>query len=271
MSHFKFSAVFLASLFAVAQVSAQAQPVNPGASAATNAAIGGVSQGVVFAAVVGVAMVAAVNSGSSGAVMANPATVAAEQGSAFANTAVIQAAIANTAASNAIKSLAKAGITGVAFDNAVKAANDASAALTQAIANSTAAASNLSAASKVAVVGVVNNGVTICAAPNSCTKAELLFLQLRATELAKEVAVLTQDLVVKTQNLAALVKKDLPSFDFEVVNAELDIAKANFLLVQTAANKAIETYNIAAAAAGSGTALAPSTGTIPASGTTGTV
>jgi hypothetical protein len=42
-----------------------------------------------------------------------------------------------------------------------------------------------------------------------------------------------------------------------------------FIEVQTAANNIVQSYNTASA--GSGTVLTPSTGTIPASGTTGTV
>jgi hypothetical protein len=271
MSKPQLTSIVLASLLATAQFTSHAQTANPGASAATNAAIGGVSQGVVVAAVVGVAMVAAINSGSSGAVMPNPATVVAEEAAAAATATVVQAAVAKSAVTDAIDALANAVITGnVAFDNAVSEARAATQALTTAIAAAEAAKEDLSVASKVAVVGVVSNGKTICAAANSCTRSELLGLQEKVAVVSLLVAERTQAVIVKAQNLQALVEAFDSNFDVSTVKSLLDAAKVAFIEVQTAANKAVQSYNTASAGS-TGTVLTPSTGTIPASGTTGTV
>lgn len=262
--------VVLATLLATAQLSSHAQTSNPGASAATNAAIGGVSQGVVVAAVVGVAMVAAINTGSSGAVMPNSATVFAEETTASATSALTQAAVAKSAVTDAIDALANADISGnAAFDNAVIEAREATQALTTAIAAAEVAKDDLSVASRVAVVGVVSNGQTICAAANSCTRAELLGLQEKVAVASLLVAERTQAVIVKAQNLQAVVVAVNPSFNVITVNSKLDAAKVAFIEVQTAANTAAQSYNTASAGS-SGTVLTPSTGTIPASGTTGT-
>lgn len=264
------TSVVMATLLATAQLTSHAQATNPGASAAKQWAIGGVSQGVVVAAVVGVAMVAALNSGSSGAVVADPATVVAEETAASATTAVVQAAVAKTAVNNAIDALAAANTSNnTAISNAVTEARAAAAALTTAIADANAAKDDLSVASKVAVVGVVSNGKTICVAANSCTRAELLGLQEKVAVAALVVAERTQTVIVKTQNLQAVVLAVLPGFDVTAVNQELAVAKLAFVEVQTAANTAVQSYNTASAGS-SGTVLTPATGTIPASGTTGT-
>jgi hypothetical protein len=264
------TSVVLASLLATAQLTSHAQTANPGASAATNAAIGGVSQGVVVAAVVGVAMVAAINSGSSGAVIPNPGTVFAEETAAAATATVVQAAVAKDAVADVIVALKAANITGnTEFTNAVNEAEAATLELTQAISAADTAKSDLSVASSVAVVGVVSNGITICAAANSCTRAELLGLQEKVAVASLLVAERTQAVIVKTLNLKAVVLQAIPEFNVSIVNSKLDIAQAAFAEVQTAANTTVQSYNTASAGT-SGTVLTPSTGTIPASGTTGT-
>ena len=121
----------------------------------------------------------------------------------------------------------------------------------------------------MAVVGVVSNGKTICAAANSCTQSELLGLQEKVAVASLLVVERTQAVIVKTLNLKAVVLQAIPSFDVSIVNSKLDIAQVAFIEVQTAANNIVQSYNTASA--GSGTVLTPSTGTIPASGTTGTV
>lgn len=261
------TSVVLATLLVTAQLTSHAQATNPGASAATNAAIGGVSQGAVVAAVVGVAMVASLNSGSSGAVVANPVTLSAVEAVVLANTALTKATASNAAASSALDLLADSGATGPAFEQALSEARTASANLTTAVANAAVARSNLDAASKVGVVGVVNNGVKICEAANFCTTAEVRALQLRAVELMKEVGELNRIVILKIQTVIAEVRA-MSNFDTAKLNAallSLDVAVDAFFEVQTATNQAIQNYNTAS----SGTVLTPSTGTIPASGTTG--
>jgi hypothetical protein len=214
-------------------------------------------------------MVAAINSGSSGAVIPNPGTVFAEETAAAATATVVQAAVAKDAVTDAIDALARADIPGnAAFNQAVSEANAATQALTDAIADANAAKDDLSVASKVAVVGVVSNGKTICAAANSCTRAELLSLQEKVAVASKLVVETTRAVIVKAQNLQALVEALDSNFDVSTVKSLLDAAKVAFIEVQTAANKAVQSYNTASAGS-TGTVLTPSTGTIPASGTTG--
>jgi hypothetical protein len=273
MFKLQLTSVVLATLLATAQMTSHAQTANPGASAATNAAIGGVSQGVVVAAVVGVAMVAAINSGSSGAVMPNPGTPPVDQQLfTSANAAVVQAAVASDNIANAADALSFAGSSlqnNSAYIAASNEVRDARQALTAAVDEATRAVGNLSVASQVDVVGVVSNGVTICAAANSCTLAELRLLELRVVESSQLVVERTRAAIIKIQNLVAVIERDLPSFPVANASAAIIAAKDAFIQVRTAANIAVERYNTVSA--GSGTVLTPSTGTIPASGTTGTV
>jgi hypothetical protein len=97
----------------------------------------------------------------------------------------------------------------------------------------------------------------------------LLGLQEKVAVASLLVAERTQAVIVKAQNLQALVEAFDSNFDVSTVKSLLDAAKVAFIEVQTAANKAVQSYNTASAGS-TGTVLTPSTGTIPASGTTGT-
>jgi hypothetical protein len=108
--------------------------------------------------------------------------------------------------------------------NAVNEAEAATLALTQAIADAEGAKDDLSVASKVAVVGVVSNRKTICAAANSCTRAELLSLQEKVAVASLLVVEATQAVIVKAQNLQALVEALDSNFDVSTVKSLLDAA-----------------------------------------------
>lgn len=268
MSHFKFSAVFLASLFAVAQVSAQAQPANPGASAATNAAIGGVSQGVVFAAVVGVAMVAAVNSGSSGAVFkAAPAEFGEYLDlAAVVNTRVVEA---NKAVSDALAELEKltvaspsAGVT-----TALTAAKAALAKSQASQADANQAFQDLQKGNSVGVAAVMSGDRQICAAALTCTPAELQALN---ENYAKAVTIADKD-AVDVYNKSVALQRALTDSGVTIpdsVSVILSNSQAAVLALNTVVTQAVTKSNEIAAEIGSPT-LPPSTpGTVAAPGTT---
>ena len=235
-----------------------------GASAASQKAFGGLSQQEAVVGAFGVAFLAAVVSGNSGS------TTAVVTGAPSASAAATEATSAASAASTVISSLNAA----VRALGSVSVASTELLALYQAVStaealqiDAAAAASDLTAANAVPVVGVVNAGRTICAAANSCTKAELAALSFRAADTAKKAAEAALFAVARARDYeAALIKAGVtPSQAFSIA---LNAASEAALKAQAAANSAIDNYTKALAALGAtGTTISPSTGTTGATGT----
>jgi len=274
----KLSSILVASLLAATQLTVQAQ-TPAGAGAATNAAMGGVSTNVMIATAAGVAVIASLSSGNSGSFGA--ANVATSEGAKSSAAAATNAATANTAISTGLTQLQAALVTAglstnadisyayTQADLAAKAAVTAAAAAAQ-------AASDLAVASNVAIVGVVNGGRTICAAANSCTKAEILVLGLNAAVLAQKAVDATNFAVLVAQALKDVVLSKSANFPISTFNTWVADAKAAAVKAQASADQAESDYNKAAAALGAtGTTIAVgptgTTGTTGTSGTTGTL
>jgi hypothetical protein len=124
-------------------------------------------------------------------------------------------------------------------------------------------------ASKVTVVGVVNGGRTICAAATTCTKAEILALNLKAAQTAVASVNASNYAIYLTTVLRDQVLVANPTASVSAANSLLTTAQTAVTAAQTAANTTIANYQATATAFGStGTTITASTGT---TGTTGTV
>jgi hypothetical protein len=131
------------------------------------------------------------------------------------------------------------------------------------------AASDLDVASKVTVVGVVNGGRTICAAATTCTKAEILALNLKAAQTAVAAVNASNYAIYLTTVLRDQVLVANPTASVSAANSLLTTAQTAAAAAQTAANTTIANYQATATAFGTtGTTITASTGT---TGTTGTV
>jgi len=269
----KLSKVVAASLLALAQMGAQAQTA-AGASAATGFAFGSLtSQEVAFAAA-GVAILASANSGNSGPFIANGNNAVAAAAATSATTASTQAASANSSVSSAITALQAAAVaagisTNTAYIAAAAAANAAATAAATAATAASDAAADLAVASKVEVVGVVNGSRTVCAAANTCTKAEILALNLKAAQTAVASANATNFAIYMANALKNQIVYLAPTAVVTAATAFLTTASTAAVAAQTAANDTIAKYQATATAFGTtGTTITSSTGT---TGTTGTV
>jgi hypothetical protein len=262
----KLSIILATVVFASAQVHANE---GAGANAATGSAVGGVSTGVVVAAVAGIAVVAALSSGDSGTA-AVAAKTASENSAAAATSAAAgaaEASKANTSQQAALDSLSSLTLTGAAktaYDEVVAAlaASKASAA------EAAATAADLEEANKYDVLGVTRAGKTICAADKTCTAAEKRSLSYKAAFAAKtaaENALNVNKLLADLRAALVAAKIDIPP-GFDTAFAAANTAA---LAAQTAANKAIDSYT--ALAGSTGTVIKTSTGTIGAAGTTGSI
>ncbi|CAN1499474.1 hypothetical protein MCEMIEM12_00442 [Burkholderiaceae bacterium] len=262
----KLSIILATVVFASAQVHANE---GAGANAATGSAVGGVSTGVVVAAVAGIAVVAALTSGDSGtAEVAGTAKTASENSAAAAASAAVGATQA--AAANAQQELALAEVKALVEGNVTltDAYNAAFAAIEIAknsAAEAKVAAANLAAANKLGV------SAAVCAAATTCTKAELANLSYKAAYSAK----LAAEHALYAHKLLLDLRAALVTFNIAIpANFDTAIARSYTaaLASQTAANEAIVSYRATLTALGiTGTSIATSSGTTGTSGTTGSI
>jgi hypothetical protein len=235
------------------QTPAASKPAPAGASAATGAAVGGVSTGAVVAAIAVVAIAAAASSGSSGAAAPlDAANQTASQGATSANSALQAAATAAAAALNALPGGATPEITAV-FNQ-----------LTEASEARARAFAALSAAFNLPLVGS-------CAAVTSCT--------------AKEVETLYRNFVIALENEAnalaafqrALVARHdvlrLSSGSTGTLVRAIDDLTSKFEAAKAEAQLAAAGYKkwLAGRAGLTEFAFSGVTGTVGAVGTTGTI
>lgn len=264
MSIKKLSAIFAVALIASAQFSVQAQTAGAGAGAgaATLGAKGAITQNMVVGAVVGVAVIASLNSGSSGAV-ASPTNQASTSAVTAATAALTQSAITVNAANSFSQLLAGSSINTSGLTTAITDSQKANQA-------ALVAASDLAVATRT-VAAVTNNGKVICAA-SVCTNAEILGLSLKAASTAKvaaEAALYVATTMEAIKTLAA--SSNLTSDVVTQLTALTETARVASLASQTAANLAIQAYQAVAAATGTtGTTITASTGTTGTIGATGT-
>lgn len=264
------TSVVLATLLATTHMTSHAQTTNPGASAATNAAIGGVSQGVVVAAVVGVAMVAALNSGSSGAVFK---AAPAEFGQYVELAAVVNTRVAeaNKAVSDALAELET--LTGSSPSAGVTTALDAAkVALVKSQASQVAAnqaLQDLQRGQSAGVAAVMSGTRRICAAELTCTLAELQTLTERHAGAVRTADADAKDAHNKSIDLQLVLRQNNVQIPQNVVTLLNNSATAVTALATEAA-RAVTKSNENATALGTGTTLptAPS-GTVATPGTTG--
>jgi hypothetical protein len=263
----KVSTIVAAALMASAHFSVQAQTggtgTGAGAGAATSGAQGAITQNMVLGAVAGLAVIAALNSGDSGAV-ASPANQALAATVASANTAVTQANSALTAATSFSTQAAGSGIDTTSLNSAITALQTANL-------DAQAAASDLAVASQTVAV-VTNNGRVICAG-TVCTPSEISGLSFKAASTAKvaaEIALAVTGFMVEI-NTAVAANPNLSTEVKTALAAQLERARVASLASQTAANQAIENYKAALANLGTtGTTISASngtSGTIPPTGT----
>jgi len=264
MTSNKVSTVLAAALIASAHFSVQAQTVGAGAGAATSAAQGAITQNMVLGAVAGLAVIAALNSGNSGAV-ASPINQASTAAANSANTAVTQATSALTAATSFSTQAAGSGIDTTSLNSAITALQTANV-------DAQAAASDLAVASQTVAV-VTNNGRVICAG-TVCTPSEMAGLSFKAASSAKvaaEAALYVTD-VMRRINIFAAANPNLSTEVKAALASFLETARAASSIAQTAANQAIENYRAALANLGTtGTTISASNGTSGTIPTTGTV
>jgi hypothetical protein len=266
MTSNKVSTVLAAALIASAHFSVQAQTVGAGAGAgaATSAAQGAITQNMVLGAVAGLAVIAALNSGDSGAV-ASPINQASTAAANSANTAVTKADSALIAAKSVATIVADSGINTSGLSSAITA-------LETAKQNAQAAASDLAVASRT-IAMVTNNGKVICAA-SVCTNAEILGLSFKAASTAKvaaDAALYVANLIQSINTLAA-TNSNLSTAAKGQLTALLETARVASLESQTAANQSVQAYQDLLAAQGTtGTTITASTGTTGTIGATGTV
>lgn len=260
MTAMKISTIVAAALIASAQFSVQAQTVGAGAGAATAGAQGAITQNMVLGAVAGLAVIAALNSGDSGAV-ASPTNQASTTAATSATAATTQATAVTNAATSFTTLLAGSSIDTSSLTTAIAASQEANQA-------AQVAATDLAVASRT-IAAVTSNGKVICAA-SVCTNAEILGLSFKAATTAKaaaEAALFVKTVMQEINTLAA----STPALNSTVIAqlaALTETARVASLASQTAANQAIQAYQAVAVAMGTtGTTITASTGT---TGTTGT-
>ena len=204
--------------------------------------------------------------GSSVATSPGQQTISAAASSA--SQAASQSQTANTSISTAVSSLAELVTSNPALStNSTVAAAAATAQqavnlATTAQSTAAAAAADLLVASNVTIVGVVSAGRTICAAANSCTKAEISALTYKAAETAKNAAEASLFAITAANQLKSSISTAAPNVNVSAATNALSAAQTAAATAQTSANQAISNYSTASSQIGTSvTTISPSTGT----------